>query len=104
MPNKSQQNQDSLVTLTCDENLPLEERVELMAYAFAKMVQGTVLRTITKWDIANGCVTFIIGHVAGDIAPRGKVCAELEDAPRLSVEMQLIRDREDAAAAAAASA
>lgn len=70
---------DTLVTLTCDGTLPLEKRMDLLTYAFAKAIQGAILRVIIKWDIANGCLKFIVGEGANIPGPRGRVEVILDD-------------------------
>ena len=67
------------MTLNCDGTLPLERRMELLTYAFAKTVQGAVLRVILKWDMANGCLKFIVGEGAAVPGPRGLVNVKLDD-------------------------
>lgn len=74
---------DTLVTLRCDEDLPLEERVEIMAYAFAKLVQGSILRTVVSWNISEGCIQFVIGHVGVAKPARGTVSARLQEASKV---------------------
>jgi hypothetical protein len=76
---------DTLVTLTCDGSLPLEKRMDLLTYAFAKAVQGAVLRVILRWDIANGCLKFIVGEGAARPGPRGQVEINLADVDDESV-------------------
>jgi hypothetical protein len=76
---------DTLVTLTCDGTLPLERRLELLTYAFAKTIQGAVLRVILRWDIANGCLKFIVGEGAARPGPRGQVEINLADVDDESV-------------------
>lgn len=78
---------DTFVTLECDSNLSLESRVDLLAFAFAKIVQGSVLRKVVKWDLLGGCVQFIVGGGSMNAwehnspGPRGLVVAKLEDVP-----------------------
>jgi hypothetical protein len=39
------------------------------------------LRQIVNWDIANGCIQFIVGGGHAGRSPRGKILAMLEDLP-----------------------
>jgi hypothetical protein len=83
---------ETLVTLSCDETLPLETRVELLAYAFAKMVQGSILKKIVEWDITNGRIAFVLSHLGIHKVPVGQVMAKLENtrASGLTMEVQKI--------------
>jgi hypothetical protein len=81
-PRRKVKQGDTLVTLTCDKTLDLEPRVELLAYAFAKAVQGSILRSVEEWDITNGCIKFVLGHVSAKHVPRGLIELKLEDALR----------------------
>lgn len=69
-------NEDTYIRITCDADLPLENRINLLAYVFAKAVQGEVLRRIIKWDLSNGCVQFVIAANHEWDHPRGKVSVE----------------------------
>lgn len=71
---------DTQVTLSVDPELKLEERIDLLSYAFAKTVQGATLKKICKWDVANGCVQFIVSGGPYIPGPRGRISALLEDA------------------------
>lgn len=71
---------DTLVTLSVDPEIKLEERIDLLTYAFAKWVQGATLKRICSWDIANGVIKFIVGDGPYVPGPRGTVCSELSDA------------------------
>jgi hypothetical protein len=68
--------EDTYIRITCDADLPLENRINLLAYVFAKAVQGEVLRRIIKWDLSNGCVQFVIAANHEWDHPRGKVSVE----------------------------
>lgn len=73
---KTSNGEDTIICITCDADIPLEQRLNLLAYVFAKAVQGEVLKRVLKWDLANGCIKFM---VAGDEYfdhPRGKVTVE----------------------------
>ena len=72
---------DTLVQLSTDSDLPLEDRMDLLGYSFAKIVQGAVLRQVTKWDLRNGCIEFIVGGGAATPGPRGHVKVSLDDIP-----------------------
>ena len=72
---------DTVVTLQCDGTLPLEERMELLSYAFAKAVQGATLRRVTKWDLRNGEIQFIVGDGPAVPPVTGKLITVLEDWP-----------------------
>jgi hypothetical protein len=72
---------DTVVTLRCDKSRPLEDRMELLSYAFAKIVQGAVLRQVVKWDLRNGEIKFIVGDGPALPPPHGKYTAIMEDWP-----------------------
>lgn len=75
---------DTLVTLTLNDgekDRPVEERMYLLSYAFAKAVQGAVLRQVLTFDLIEGCVRFVVGGGAADPGPRGTLLAKLEDWP-----------------------
>lgn len=72
---------DTVVTLKCDKTRPLEDRMELLSYAFAKILQGAILRQVVKWDLRNGEIKFIVGEGPALPPPHGKYMAVLEDWP-----------------------
>lgn len=68
--------EDTYIRITCDASLPLERRLNLLAYVFAKAVQGEVLKRVIQWDLSNGCVQFIVAGNPDWDTPRGKVEVE----------------------------
>jgi hypothetical protein len=70
---------DTLVTLTCDKSKPLDERMYLLSYAFAKAVQGSVLRQVVLFDLVNGRVQFIVGDTAAVRGLHGELHLALEE-------------------------
>lgn len=68
--------EDTIVRITCDANIPLEQRLNLLAYVFAKAVQGETLKRVIKWDITNGCIQFVLACNDHWDHPRGKVETE----------------------------
>src|SRR6059058_7011 len=74
--NHCKDDDDTLISISCDSTLPLERRLNLLAFVFAKAVQGEILRRVLKWDLTNGCIKFVVaGHSDFD-HPRGKVVVE----------------------------
>jgi hypothetical protein len=69
---------DTIVTLTVSDKKSLEERMYLLSYAFAKVVQGTVLKRVLVFNLKDGIVKFIVGDAAGYEAPSGELHARLE--------------------------
>lgn len=61
----------ALVTLSVDPNLPLERRIELLSYAFAKAVNSDVLQRVVDWDIVHGKVKFVLTPKGFRSMPRG---------------------------------
>lgn len=80
---------DALVTISCDPSLPLEERIELLTYAFTRAVKGAALRKVIAWDIAEGTVAFILTGRWGT-SPRGVISARLEDVENVSAEFSAV--------------
>src|SRR4051794_19263318 len=70
---------DAILTLETDAEKPLEERQDLLAYAFAKALQGATLRRIVEWNLAGGRVEVIIGGGPAIPGPRGAVRVEVDD-------------------------
>lgn len=79
---------DTVVTLRCEKDRPLEERMELLSYAFAKLVQGAVLRQVVKWDLRNGEIKFIVGEGPALPPPRGKMVTILDDWPAKGIHAE----------------
>lgn len=79
---------DTVVTLRCEKDRPLEERMELLSYAFAKLVQGAVLRQVISWDLRNGEIRFIVGEGPALPAPRGKMVTILDDWPAKGIQAE----------------
>jgi len=79
---------DTIVTLRCEKNMALEDRMELLSYAFAKLVQGAVLRQVIKWDLRNGEIKFIVGEGPALPPPRGKMVTILDDWPAQGVQAE----------------
>lgn len=71
----------SLVTLRCDDSMPLEDRVDLLSYTFAKTVQGAHLRRIVHWNVCDGMVAFIIDGGPNPHVPRGQVVVDVDEWP-----------------------
>lgn len=72
----SNDGEDTVIRITCDASLPLENRLNLLAYVFAKAVQGETLKRVIQWDLINGCIQFVVaGNIDWD-HPRGKVIVE----------------------------
>lgn len=69
---------DTLVTLSTNTEVPLEDKMDLLGYSFAKIIQGAVLRRIVKWDLKNGRIQFVVGDGPARPGPRGTVIAELD--------------------------
>jgi hypothetical protein len=69
-----------MVTLSVDPEIILEDRLDLLTYAFAKTVQGASLKKICSWDIAQGVIKFIVSGGPNVPGPRGFLTALLEDA------------------------
>lgn len=68
---------DTVVTLTVDPSQPFEQRINLLSYAFVKVVQGSCLKQVLRYDLKNGVVRFIVsGPVCPE--PRGHIEAEVE--------------------------
>ena len=73
---------DSHVTIRCaEEDLDLEVRTELLAWAFAKTVQGAKLERIELWDLRNGIIKFIVSGAAAVPEPRGRFMVDFDDWP-----------------------
>lgn len=72
---------DTLIQLSTSSKIPLEDRMDLLGYSFAKIVQGAILRTIVRWDLKDGCIEFIVGGGPATPGPRGKVEVALDDIP-----------------------
>lgn len=79
---------DTIVTLRCEKDRPLEERMELLSYAFAKLVQGAVLRQVIKWDLRNGEIKFIVGEGPALPPPRGKMVTILDNWPAEGIQAE----------------
>ena len=69
-----------MVTLSVDPDIKLEERIDLLTYAFAKTVQGASLKKICDWNVARGVIKFIVSGGPNVPGPRGQLTALLEDA------------------------
>lgn len=72
---------DTLVRLSVNPEMELVERMHLLTYSFAKVVQGTTLRQIEKWDLTNGSIEFIVAGGPSNPSPHGRVTTELQDWP-----------------------
>jgi len=72
---------DTYVQLRCDPEQPLEKRIDLLSYAFAKTVQGAHLKTIMKWDMVEGVIEFVVGGGPNVPGPRGRLVVDLADWP-----------------------
>ena len=83
-------NGDTLVTLRCQKDRPLEERMELLSYAFAKLVQGAILRQVVKWDLRNGEIKFIVGEGPALPPPRGTLVTILDNYATDGVEAKAV--------------
>lgn len=79
---------DTVVTLRCEKDRSLEERMELLSFAFAKLVQGAVLRQVIKWDLRNGEIKFIVGEGPALPSPRGKMVTILDDWPAKGIQAE----------------
>lgn len=70
---------DMIVTLTCDvDETGLEDRMEVLSYAFVKVVQGAVLRRVTDFDLRNGLVRCIVSEESLRSPVRGIISAHVE--------------------------
>ena len=66
---------DTRVVIRCeDPSLSLQERMNMLGYAFAKIVQGVTLRRIITWDLTeDGYIEFVVGNSpAKPTSPHGK--------------------------------
>jgi hypothetical protein len=70
---------NTLITLTCNPSMQLEQRLELLTYAFAKVTQGARLEEIVEWRIKDGVIRFILSGGAANPGPRGEINAKIED-------------------------
>jgi hypothetical protein len=83
---------DTLVTLTCDPDKPLEERMNL-AYVFTKIANGATLRKVVRFDIVGGCVEFIVKTYDLSIGPVGSMTVDFEDwNPTVTVTAKKIKN------------
>jgi hypothetical protein len=64
--------------------------MQLLSYAFAKTIQGAVLRTVLVYDLIGGRVEFIVGGGAMNPGPEGVLTAELRDWP-VETDVKTIR-------------
>lgn len=48
------------VTISCDPELPLEDRIILLSTAFARQVCDGSLLCVEKWDLSHGRIEFLI--------------------------------------------
>jgi hypothetical protein len=83
--------QGRLITIECDGNLPLEERYELLSYAFAKVIQGAILMEIVEWHIKDGCIKIVVGGGAAEPGPLGRVQVTVEAMPGIKVTEEPIK-------------
>ena len=69
--------------------------MELLSYAFAKIVQGTVLRQVVKWDLRNGEIKFIVGEGPALTPPHGTYIATMDDWPAKGIKAEEAPVEED---------
>lgn len=75
--NDDQTRKDSLVIVSCDSEIPLEDRINLLSYQFAKEVSASELRRIVHWNVCDGTIAFIVGGGPNPHVPHGETVVEV---------------------------
>jgi hypothetical protein len=69
---------DAVVTITCSPDTSIEDRMDLLSFAFVKTVSGKPLRRVVSWEPAEGFIRFIVGAGHIDRAPHGRLETHLQ--------------------------
>lgn len=69
---------ETQVTISCDNTLPLEERLEILVFMMIDSLENAVLVRVEEWNLVQGVIRFI-KRTRGNIkVPSGEVKIKLE--------------------------